>query len=95
MRDRVVLAVEIPAAQHRVLIGRGGQHLNEIQDKFNVQVQFPGSRSYHQVGEPENLAEVAEVDAANLVKVSGPRAACEKAIAQLKVFFICYKVKLN
>jgi hypothetical protein len=84
LRDRVILGVEIPNAQHRVLIGRGGQHLNEVQDKFNVQIQFPGSRSYNQVGEPENAAELGAVDGANLVKVSGPRASCEKAIAQLK-----------
>lgn len=87
LRDRVVLGVEIPNAQHRVLIGRGGQHLNEVQSKFNVQIQFPGSRSYNQVGEPENAAELGAVDAANLVKVSGPRAGCEQAIAQLKVWF--------
>ncbi|KAF8973144.1 SCP160 protein [Flammula alnicola] len=84
LRDRVILALDIPAAQHRALIGRGGQHLNDVQDKFKVQIQFPGSRSYNQVGEPENLAELGEVDPANIVKVSGPRAACEKAIAELK-----------
>ncbi|KAF5320673.1 hypothetical protein D9619_001993 [Psilocybe cf. subviscida] len=84
LRDRVILGVEIPNAQHRVLIGRGGQHLNEVQDKFNVQIQFPGSRSYAQVGEPENAGDLEAVDAANLVKVSGPRAGCEQAIAQLK-----------
>ncbi|KAF8160830.1 SCP160 protein [Crassisporium funariophilum] len=84
LRDRVILAVDIPAAQHRALIGRGGQHLNEIQSKFNVQIQFPGSRSYNQVGEPENIAELTEVDAANIVKVSGARAACEKTLIELK-----------
>ncbi|KAJ7346831.1 hypothetical protein DFH08DRAFT_914794 [Mycena albidolilacea] len=84
LRDRVVLAVEIPAGQHRALIGRGGQHLNELQDRTGVQVQFPGSRSYNQVGEAENVADLKEVDAANIVKVSGPRASCEKAIEELK-----------
>ena len=85
LRDRVILAVDIPAPQHRALIGRGGQHLNDLQAKFNVQIQFPGSRSYNHVGEPENLADMSEVDPANLVKVSGSRAACEKAVADLKV----------
>ncbi|CAK5265692.1 unnamed protein product [Mycena citricolor] len=84
LRDRVVLAVEIPASQHRALIGRGGQHLNELQDKTGTQVQFPGSRSYAQAGEPANAADLKDVDAANIVKVSGSRAACEKAIEQLK-----------
>ncbi|KIM45268.1 hypothetical protein M413DRAFT_65984 [Hebeloma cylindrosporum] len=92
LRDRVIVAVDIPAPQHRALIGRGGQHLNDLQAKFDVQIQFPGSRSYNQVGEPENLADLSEVDPANLVKVSGSRAACEKAVAELKVYsalFIC------
>ncbi|KAF7376317.1 hypothetical protein MSAN_00047200 [Mycena sanguinolenta] len=84
LRDRVVLAIEIPAGQHRALIGRGGQHLNELQDRTGAQVQFPGSRSYVQVGEAENAADLKDVDAANIVKVSGPRAACEKAMEELK-----------
>ncbi|KAH9949574.1 hypothetical protein B0H21DRAFT_777185 [Amylocystis lapponica] len=84
LRDRVVLGIEVPAAQHRALIGRGGQHLNDLQNRTGVQVQFPGSRSYHQVGEAENAADFADVDAANIVKVSGSRAACEKAIEELK-----------
>lgn len=84
LRDRVTLGVEVPAAQHRALIGRGGQHLNELQNRLGVQVQFPGSRSYNQVGAMENEAELSEVDPANLVKVTGPRAACEKAVEELK-----------
>ncbi|KAJ7772582.1 hypothetical protein DFH07DRAFT_164980 [Mycena maculata] len=84
LRDRVVLAIEIPAGQHRALIGRGGQHLNDLQDRTKVQVQFPGSRSYNQVGEAENAADFKDVDAANIVKVSGSRAACEKALEELK-----------
>jgi hypothetical protein len=77
--------VDIPAGQHRALIGRGGQHLTDLQNRHGVQVQFPGSRSYHQVGEPENASEFGEVESTNIVKVSGPRAACGKAIEDLKV----------
>ncbi|EPQ57388.1 hypothetical protein GLOTRDRAFT_58711 [Gloeophyllum trabeum ATCC 11539] len=84
LRDRVVLGVEIPATQHRALIGRGGAHLNDLQSRTGAQVQFPGSRSYNQTGEPENAEELKDVDPANLVKVTGPRAACEKAIEELK-----------
>ncbi|OSD06860.1 hypothetical protein PYCCODRAFT_1431051 [Trametes coccinea BRFM310] len=84
LKDRVVLGVEVPVAQHRALIGRGGQHLNDLQNRTGAQIQFPGSRSYTQVGEPENAADLAGVDPANIVKVSGPRAACEKAIEELK-----------
>ena len=85
LRDRVVLGVEVPASQHRALIGRGGQHLNELQNKTGAQIQFPSSRSYNNVGEPENMAALGDVDPANLVKVSGTRAACEKAVEALKV----------
>ncbi len=85
LRDRIVLGVEVPAAQHRALIGRGGQHLNELQNRTGAQVQFPGSRSYQSVGEPANGEELANVDAADLVKVSGTRTACEKAVEELKV----------
>lgn len=85
LRDRVVLAVEIPAAQHRGLIGRGGQHLNELQTRTGVQVQFPGSRSYHRVGEAINANEVKDVDPADIVKVSGSRSSCEAVIDELKV----------
>ena len=85
LKDRVVLGVDVPVGQHRALIGRGGQHLNDLQRRTGAQIQFPGSRSYNQVGEPENSADLASVDPANLVKVSGPRAACEKAMEELKV----------
>lgn len=84
LRDRVVLAVEIPASQHRNLIGRGGQHLNDLQNRTGVQVQFPGSRSYNQFGDPENASDLADADPADIVKVSGPRKACEAALAELK-----------
>lgn len=86
LRDRVVLAVEIPASQHRNLIGRGGQNLNELQNRTGVQVQFPGSRSYNQFGDPENASEMADADPANIVKVSGSRKACEAAVEELKVY---------
>lgn len=85
LRDRVILGVDIPVSHHRALIGRGGQHLNEMQSKRDVQIQFSGSRSYKQVGEPENIADLAESDAANIVKVSGSRAAVEATIEELKV----------
>lgn len=85
LRDRVTLAVDIPAPQHRMLIGRGGQNLNEIEQKFDVKIQFPGSRTYNQAGKPENLADFADADPANIVKVSGSRAAVEKALVDLKV----------
>jgi hypothetical protein len=85
LRDRIVLGVDIPAQSHRSLIGRGGQNLNDLQDRHNVTVQFPGSRSYFQIGEPDNAEDLADVPAENLVKVSGSRAACEAAIKEMSV----------
>ncbi|KAF6760130.1 SCP160 protein [Ephemerocybe angulata] len=84
LRDRVIVGVDIPAQQHRALIGRGGQTLNDLQNKFTVQIQFPGSRSYGQVGEPENSEELTESDPANIVKVTGSRSNVEAAVADLK-----------
>ncbi len=54
--------------------------------KFNqtrgAQVQFPGSQSYHQA---QNSVEFADVDPADIVKVTGSPAACKEAIDLLKV----------
>lgn len=86
LRDRVVLLVDVPNAQHRALIGRGGRNLNELQSRTGAQVQFPGSRSYDQLGEAENAADFKDMNSQDLVKVAGPRAACEKAIEELKVY---------
>jgi ribosomal protein S3 len=83
--DRVVLGVSIPAQQHKALIGRSGQNLTNLQDKIGVQVQFPGSRSYDQVGEVENMADLANVDRQDLVKVLGSRAACAEAMKEMLV----------
>ncbi|KZS98452.1 hypothetical protein SISNIDRAFT_481189 [Sistotremastrum niveocremeum HHB9708] len=84
LRDRVVLGVLVPAVQHKALIGRGGQHLTDLQTRTGVQVQFPGSRSYSSVGEPENASDFENAEPADMVKVMGPRAACEAAIKELK-----------
>lgn len=85
LRERVVLGVAIPFNQHRSLIGHGGQPLMELEKKTGAEVQFPGSRSYNQVAPAENQEEFADADPKNIVKVVGPRPACEKAIAELLV----------
>jgi hypothetical protein len=90
-----VIGVEIPGAHHRALIGRGGQHLNELQQRTDTQVQFPGSRSYNAVGEMINADELGDVDPANIVKVSGPKAGCEKAIQDLKVCRTDYECRFS
>jgi hypothetical protein len=85
LRDRVVLGVQIPTAAHSSLIGRGGRNLISFQNKYHVQVQYPGSNSYKYAGEPENTEELGDVPPGELVKVAGPRAAVGEAIEQLKV----------
>ncbi|TFY81350.1 hypothetical protein EWM64_g2661 [Hericium alpestre] len=84
LRDRVVIGVNVPVAQHRTLIGRGGRALQEFQSKFGVQVQYPGSHSYQQAGKPTNTEELADVPAEQIVKVVGSKAAVEKAVEELK-----------
>ncbi|KAG8835486.1 hypothetical protein FRC18_000438 [Serendipita sp. 400] len=83
LRERVVLGVSIPASQHRMLIGHGGQPLMELEKRTGAEVQFPGSRSYNQVAPAENASELQDADPKDVVKVVGPRSACEKAIAEL------------
>ena len=85
LRDRVVYGVQVPAAAHSALIGRGGRNLINFQNKHNVQVQYPGSNSYRFTAEPENTEELGDVAPEELVKVMGPKAAVEQAIEQLKV----------
>lgn len=55
----------------------------DLQGRTGTQVQFPGSRSYHQVGEPENTADLKDVEPKDIVKVLGPRSAAEKAVIEL------------
>ncbi|CAG7854693.1 Protein SCP160 AltName: Full=Protein HX [Serendipita indica DSM 11827] len=83
LRERVVIGVSIPAQQHRMLIGHGGQPLMELEKRTGAEVQFPGSRSYNQVAAAENASELEDADPKDIVKVVGPRAACEKAIAEM------------
>jgi KH domain len=87
LRDRVVFGVQVPATAHSALIGRGARNLISFQNKYNVQVQYPGSNSYKFTGEPENAEELGDVAPEDLVKVMGPKAAVEEAIAQLNVRF--------
>jgi len=79
----VIIGVVIPNQQHKSLIGHGGQPLTELEKKTGAEVQFPGSRSYHQVATPSNLEELGDVEEKDIVKVAGSKSACDKAIAEL------------
>jgi hypothetical protein len=63
--------------------GSSKNSLQDLQGRTGTQVQFPGSRSYLQVGEPENAADLKDVEQQNIVKVLGSRSAAEKAVAEL------------
>lgn len=58
--------------------------MKELQDRHKTQIQFPGSRSYQQVGDPLNAAELDGADPADIVKVQGPRTAVDKTIEEIK-----------
>jgi KH domain len=88
LRERVVLGVVIPNQRHKSLIGHGGQPLTELEKKTGAEVQFPGSRSYHQVATPSNLEELGDAEEKDIVKVAGSKSACEKAITELRVCLI-------
>jgi predicted PilT family ATPase len=95
LRERVVLGVIIPNQHHKSLIGHGGQPLTELEKKTGAEVQFPGSRSYHQVTTPSNLEELGDVEEKDIVKVAGSKSACEKAIVELQVRLIIILVHLR
>lgn len=59
-------------------------HAKELQDRHKTQIQFPGSRSYQQAGDPQNASELENVDPADIVKVAGPKPAVEKTIDDIK-----------
>lgn len=85
LQDRIVIGVVIPAINHKTLIGRGGQHLTDLQNRTGVQIQFPGSRSYNAAGEVENKTELEGANESDIVKITGSKAACAHASAELKV----------
>ncbi|CAG8468568.1 10047_t:CDS:10 [Acaulospora morrowiae] len=61
--------IKIPRSQHPAIIGRGGNQLREIQNRFNVEIRFPASRSYHDTLPASNIGEEVEDDDA--VKIIG------------------------
>jgi hypothetical protein len=92
LSDRVVVGVVIPSAHHKILIGKGGQNLNDIQSRNGVQVQFPGSRSYGSVGDIINMSELESVNPSDIVKIIGSKAACDKAANELKASHLAHSV---
>ncbi|RHZ71430.1 hypothetical protein Glove_258g36 [Diversispora epigaea] len=63
--------IRIPRSQHHIIIGRQGSQLREIQNRFNVEIQFPGSRSYHDVHLTTSNAEEEIENSEEVVKIFG------------------------
>jgi hypothetical protein len=61
--------------------------LTELEKKTGAEVQFPGSRSYHQVAPPSNLEELGDTEEKDIIKVAGSKSACDNAITELQVGF--------
>jgi hypothetical protein len=80
----VTLGIPIPTQYHAQLIGRGGARCREIQLEAGAIVSFPGSQNYRSIASPTN-EEVDNAHPSTVVKVTGMRASCEKAIEILKV----------
>jgi hypothetical protein len=85
LKDRVIRGVSVPVPAHASKIGRGGSALMDLQKKTGATIQFPGSRQYDSFGTPGNADALAEVDPKSIVKVAGPLAAVEAAMAELSV----------
>ncbi|CAB4487493.1 unnamed protein product [Rhizophagus irregularis] len=74
--------VQIPRAQHPIIIGRNANQLKEIQSRFNVEIQFPGSRSYHDTPIAEISIEEIE-NSEEAVKIIGKEENIEAAKADI------------
>jgi predicted PilT family ATPase len=85
LRSRIVLAVVVPRSLHASIIGRGGSAVNEIQRKHGVKVLFPGWQEHSTSPEPVNSSELEGVEPEDVVKLLGPRPACEEVAQQLRV----------
>jgi predicted PilT family ATPase len=87
LRSRTVLGVAIPRSLHASIIGRGGTAISEIQRKHGVKVLFPGWQEHSTSPDPVDSEELEGVEPEDVVKLLGPRPACEEVAKILKVGF--------
>ncbi|CAG8436334.1 9075_t:CDS:2 [Funneliformis caledonium] len=62
--------VQIPRTQYSILIGRNASQLKELQTRYDVEIQFPGSRSYYETPTAEILSNEVE-NSEEAVKIIG------------------------
>ncbi|CAG8560746.1 1982_t:CDS:10, partial [Ambispora leptoticha] len=64
----VVDLIEIPRIQHSQIIGRNGASLKDLQHRFDVEIQFPGSRGYNDTHLSGDVKmEIEECDAVKII----------------------------
>ncbi|KAK2782065.1 hypothetical protein FQN52_001219 [Onygenales sp. PD_12] len=69
--DQIVATVEVPQAQHRLLIGRGGESRRNLETQFNVVLDVPkqgSGRTDVKIKGPSNAVEAAKAHIQSLVK---------------------------
>ncbi|KAG0312365.1 hypothetical protein BGZ97_011252 [Linnemannia gamsii] len=75
--------IQIPASQHRQVIGPQFLHVKEIENRHNVRIQFPNNKNKKEGG--KDAESNAEANAANeRVTIKGLRENCEKAKVDLE-----------
>ncbi|KAF9180982.1 hypothetical protein BGZ51_005769 [Haplosporangium sp. Z 767] len=75
------LTMNIPAAQHRQVIGPQFSHIKVIENRHNVRIQFPNNKNKKEAGKDESSAAAAADD---VVTIKGLHENCEKAKVDLE-----------
>ncbi|KAG0229667.1 hypothetical protein BGW42_001428 [Actinomortierella wolfii] len=77
------ISVAIPAKQHRQIIGPQFSNVREIENKYNVRIQFP-NKNTAQNNKKDEAPAADGIDDADRVTIKGLRDNCEKAKAELE-----------
>ncbi|CAJ0751556.1 8625_t:CDS:2, partial [Entrophospora sp. SA101] len=73
----IIDIIKVPRNEHSVIIGRNGSQLHNIQNKFNVELYFPGSHLYNQIivtqkkEKEKHQDKLLLIDSNDLVKIIG------------------------
>ncbi|CAH1756234.1 13352_t:CDS:2 [Entrophospora sp. SA101] len=90
----IIDIIKVPRNEHSVIIGRNGSQLHNIQNKFNVELYFPGSRSYNQITVTQKIEQQHEdlIDNNDLVKIVGKvediKLAKEEILSKLRYEYV-------
>jgi hypothetical protein len=84
IKNRVTLELKVPGNAVPAILGAGGANVIRIGSEYNVNIKFPERKRSERVERSESVDEAAEEDKQETVFVSGVKANCEKAIAELQ-----------